>query len=69
MTGPINQTLSNLDIKLRLQVKGEDLIEVHSECFGWLSGEQTYAAASVFWTGLQDRVTVLLYDGGLWKRS
>lgn len=31
--------------------------------------EQTYATASVFWTGFQDRVTVLLNDGGLWKRS
>lgn len=31
--------------------------------------KQTYATASVFWTGFQDRVTVLLYDGGLWKRS
>lgn len=31
--------------------------------------EQTYATASVFWTGFQDSVTVLLNDGGLWKRS
>lgn len=31
--------------------------------------EQTYATASAFWTGFQDRVTVLLNDGGLWKRS
>lgn len=31
--------------------------------------EETYATASAFWTGFQDRVTVLLNDGGLWKRS
>lgn len=31
--------------------------------------ELTYATASAFCTGFQDRVTVLLYDGGLWKRS
>lgn len=31
--------------------------------------EQTYGSASVFWTGFQDRVTVLLKDGGLWNRS
>lgn len=31
--------------------------------------EQTYPAASVFCTGFQERVMVLLYEGGLWKRS
>lgn len=31
--------------------------------------EQTYATASALWTGFQDRVTVLLKDGGLWNRS
>lgn len=30
---------------------------------------QTYASASAFCTGFQDNVTVLLNDGGLWKRS
>lgn len=30
---------------------------------------QTYTSASAFWTGFQDNVTVLLNDGGLWKRS
>lgn len=32
-------------------------------------GETHGCWASGFWTGFQERVTVLLKDGGLWKRS
>ena len=35
----------------------------------WRWRRHTYARASVFWTGFQDKVTVLLNDGGLWNKS
>lgn len=47
----------------------ECVVSGGTDCSPLWGRKPTYAVASVFCTGFQDRVMVLLNDGGLWNRS